>query len=139
MAVDVLLSRLSKVKQTGRDKWIACCPAHDDKNPSLTIRELDDGRILIHCFGGCGACDVVESLGLAMTDLFPERLGEFKHITHPFSAADALRALRRESAIVAIAAADAIEGKQSSQEDAERLAIAAGRIAEALEYTNDVA
>lgn len=138
MAIDVLLSRLSKVKQTGRDKWIACCPAHDDSTPSLTIRQLDDGRILIHDFGGCGACDVVESLGLTMTDLFPERLGEFKHIASPFSAADALRALTREAAIVALATADVVEGRQQSDEDAERLAIAAGRIAEALEYTNGI-
>jgi DNA primase len=134
MAVDALLSRLAKVKQTGRDKWIACCPAHDDRSPSLTIRALDDGRILVHCFSGCGACDVVESIGLAMTDLFPERLGEFKQIAQPFSAADALRALTRESAIVAIATADAIEGKQPSPEDAKRIELAAGRIAEALTY-----
>jgi DNA primase len=134
MAVDTLLSRLSKVKATGRDKWIACCPAHDDKSPSLTIRALDDGRILIHCFGGCGACDVVESVGLSMGDLFPERLGEFKQIAHPFTAADALRALTRESAIVAIATADAIEGRKPNPEDAKRLEIAAGRIAEALTY-----
>jgi DNA primase len=136
MAVDVLLSRLSKVKKTGRDKWQACCPAHEDKTPSLTIRELDDGRILIHCFGGCGACDVMDSLGLEMTELFPERLGEFKQIAQPFSAADALRALTRESAIVAIAAADAIEGKPQHPDDAQRIAVAAARIAEALEYVN---
>jgi DNA primase len=95
MAIDVLLSRLSKVKQTGQDKWLACCPSHGDKSPSLTIRLIDDGRILVHCFAGCGACDVVESVGLTMSELFPERLGEFKQVAQPFSAADALRAHSR--------------------------------------------
>jgi DNA primase len=133
MAIDVLLSRLAKVKQTGRDKWAACCPAHEDKTPSLVIRALDDGRILLHCFGGCEALDVVESLGLSMSELFPERLGEFKQIAHPFTAADALRALSRESAIVALSAADALDGKP---QDLDRIAKAAERIAEALEYVH---
>jgi DNA primase len=133
MAVDTLLSRLEGVKANGRDKWVACCPAHEDKNPSLVIRQLDDGRILLHCFGGCEALDVVEALGLSMTDLFPERLGELKQVAHPFSAADALRALSRESAIVAISAADALEGKP---QDLDRIAKAAERIAEALEYVH---
>lgn len=133
MAIDTILSRLSKVKRTGRDKWAACCPSHEDKTPSLVIRSLDDGRILLHCFGGCEALDVVEAMGLSMSELFPERLGEFKQIAHPFSAADALRALSRESAIVALSAADAIEGKP---QDLERIAKAAERIAEALEYVN---
>jgi DNA primase len=96
MAVEQLLSRLAKVKATGVFKWAACCPAHEDKNPSLVIRQLDDGRILLHCFGGCEALDVVEALGLSMTDLFPERLGELKQVAHPFSAADAFtRSLAR--------------------------------------------
>lgn len=133
MAIENLLSRLAKVKQTGRDKWAACCPAHEDKTPSLVIRALDDGRILLHCFGGCGALDVVEALGLSMSELFPERLGEFKQVAHPFSAADALRALSRESAIVALSAADALEGKP---QDLDRVAQAAERIAAALEYVS---
>lgn len=34
----VLLSTLDKVKQTRSDAWQACCPAHDDRSPSLNIR-----------------------------------------------------------------------------------------------------
>jgi len=52
MSATPVLDRLDKVKQTGPDRWIACCPAHDDKSPSLAVRELDDGRILLHDFGG---------------------------------------------------------------------------------------
>lgn len=132
--VNALLSRLDGVRRNGDDRWIARCPSHDDKNPSLTIRECTDGRILVHCFAGCGAVDVIQSLGLAMTDLFPERLGEFKPVRGPFSSWDALQALKTESAVIAIAASDCAEGKMNSQQTADRVALAAGRIATALEY-----
>ena len=57
MSIDTLLSRLYKVKKTGSGNWMACCPAHDDKNPSMTIAEKADGVILINCFAGCVTLD----------------------------------------------------------------------------------
>lgn len=80
--IDVLLSRLDKVRSTGNRKWQARCCAHEDKSPSLTITEKDDGRILIHCFAGCGAADVLAAIGLSLSDLFPERRGEFMSKPH---------------------------------------------------------
>ena len=74
MSVAVLVDRLDKVKDKGRDEFIACCPAHEDKSPSLTIKELPDGRILIHCFAGCSPLEIVNAVGLTMGDLFPEKL-----------------------------------------------------------------
>src|ERR1022692_2724231 len=41
--------------------WMAKCPAHDDKNPSLSIREVD-GKVLLHCQAGCGQREVIEAL-----------------------------------------------------------------------------
>jgi len=67
-----LISRIDRVKQSGNGRWIACCPSHDDKSPSLSIKELDDGRVLIHCFGGCTPFEVVESVGLNIVDLMPD-------------------------------------------------------------------
>lgn len=69
MNVQEFISNLEKVKQTDNG-WTALCPAHDDHNPSLSIGEGDDGRILLHCFAGCPVEDVVASLGLTMKDLF---------------------------------------------------------------------
>ncbi|HIK68234.1 MAG TPA: DNA primase, partial [Flavobacteriales bacterium] len=47
--INNLINRLDKVKQTGKDRYIARCPSHEDRSPSLAIREVDD-RVLIHCF-----------------------------------------------------------------------------------------
>lgn len=53
--------------------WTALCPAHGDQNPSLSIAEGDDGRVLIHCFSGCDITDVVAAIGLEVRDLFPRK------------------------------------------------------------------
>ena len=34
--------------------WSACCPAHDDRTPSLSLHDSDDGMALVHCHAGCG-------------------------------------------------------------------------------------
>jgi hypothetical protein len=135
MSVHDILPRLQKVKSTGPDRWIACCPAHQDRSPSLTIRALADGRVLMHCFSGCEVDDVLGAVGLSFGDLFPEPLTrEFLPKIHaPFSALEALQCLTAESAIVAIASSDVADGKPLSPTDANRVAVAAGRIASALE------
>ena len=65
-----LLSSLDAVKARGPHKWSAKCPAHADKSPSLSIREGDDGRLLVHCFAGCRVNDITAALGLRVADLF---------------------------------------------------------------------
>ena len=49
------------------------CPAHEDKNPSLSVSQGDKG-ILLHCHKGCPPEDIVAELGLKMADLFWEPL-----------------------------------------------------------------
>ena len=60
----LLLSQLSKVKPNGRGQYSACCPSHNDKSPSLVIRQTDDGKILLKCFAGCSAYEIVSAIGL---------------------------------------------------------------------------
>lgn len=72
-----VLARFRKVRQgrTGSDgvqQWTACCPAHDDKSPSLLIGLTSDGRWLFHCRAGCGGADVAAAVGLSLPDLFPK-------------------------------------------------------------------
>lgn len=134
MGVD-LLSRLSGVRSTGRDRWIAKCPAHDDRSPSMTVRLLPDGRVLLHCFAGCDTQAVLDAMGLTFGDLFPEPLTResLPRTRGGIGAHEALQCLRTESAIVAITASDVASGKALSAVDADRAATAAGRIASALE------
>lgn len=68
--VDVLLSRLSDVRETSSG-WVARCPAHADDTPSLSIAEAPSGAVLLHCFGGCPTTAVLAALGLEWRDLFP--------------------------------------------------------------------
>ena len=70
MIVDDLIARLDGVRRS-TNGWMARCPAHDDKHPSLSISEGDKG-LLIHCFSGCAAQDVCTALGINMRDLFYE-------------------------------------------------------------------
>ena len=91
--VDNLLSRLDKVRRSGPDSWMACCPAHEDKSASLSIRHDDDGKTLIHCFAGCSVHEVVGAIGLEISDLFPPRDHHGKPERRPFPAMDALRGI----------------------------------------------
>ncbi len=65
------LLRLEKVTRTGQG-YMACCPAHDDHVQSLSTRESDDGKILLKCHAGCQTELILEKIGLAWSDLFPE-------------------------------------------------------------------
>jgi len=52
-------------------KFTACCPAHDDKTPSLSVRLSDCGtRWILKCWAGCENRNIVAALGLKMSDLF---------------------------------------------------------------------
>ncbi|MDR0701226.1 MAG: hypothetical protein LBF61_02265 [Azoarcus sp.] len=133
MIVDVILSRLEKVKRTGAGTWIARCPAHDDRSPSLSIRETGDGRVLLHCFAGCDVSEVLSAMGLSLGDLFPD---SFEHSTRrgerrPFPAADVLRCIAFEAVIVVMAAASLRAGEALTPERFERLVAACGRIQKA--------
>ena len=43
--------------------WMARCPAHDDRNPSLSLCDTNDGKILVHCHAGCDQRTVIAALG----------------------------------------------------------------------------
>ena len=91
--VERLLAVLDKVRNRGDSSWMACCPAHNDKNPSLSIKETKDGDVLLHCFAGCGVDDVVAALGLEMSDLFSKQAIMVSSTHNTFTAEDVLVAL----------------------------------------------
>lgn len=136
--IDDLLSRLEKVRSTGAGRWVARCPAHQDKTPSLAIRELPDGRILIHCFTGCSVDAVVSAIGLELSDLFPEDSRAIGHANpehRPFPAADVLRCLNLEALVVSAAARTILDGKTLNDDDQKRLMTAFRRIERAVELS----
>jgi hypothetical protein len=131
-----LLDRLGGVRPAGPGRWIARCPAHPDRTPSLSIRELEDGRVLVHDFCGCLVGDVLAALGLTMGDLFPRRLPEHSYpATHSrIPSRDLLEIISEETSVIAIVAADLLAKKPVSERDWQRLATAAARIHRARDY-----
>jgi hypothetical protein len=52
--------------------WQAFCPGHDDgRRRGLSIREAEDGKVLVHCHHGRPPEEVLAALGLSWADLFP--------------------------------------------------------------------
>jgi hypothetical protein len=72
VACSEFLSRLDGVRRVGDGRWIARCPAHDDHDPSLSIKETDSGVVLAHCHAGCAFGDVIAAVGLRVSDLMPD-------------------------------------------------------------------
>src|SRR5260370_32234856 len=70
-ALEQVLSQLKGVRTSMRG-WRACCPAHADRKPSLSIGLGEHGQVLLKCFTGCSLERIVEAMGLTMTDLFPD-------------------------------------------------------------------
>ena len=78
-AWSLLVDRLGTAtghKPRGTADTISCrCPAHPDKNPSLSAHLCRDGNILLRCFAGCAVEGIVAALGMEMRDLMPDDAG----------------------------------------------------------------
>lgn len=74
--MEQILSRLDKVRKQG-DRYVACCPVHGDKNPSMQIKDVGD-KILMYCFS-CQAKgpEIINALGLPMSLIFKENNPNF--------------------------------------------------------------
>ena len=69
MSPEALLARLSGVRRSGSG-WQALCPAHEDRNPSLSIG-VGNGKILVHCHAGCSVESICAALKIKISNLFP--------------------------------------------------------------------
>jgi len=134
MSAATLVDRLEGVKRLGVDRWLARCPAHDDKRASLAIRQLDDGRVLVHDFAGCSVVDVIAAVGLNFDSLFPPRPLDHRvrPERRPFPASDVLRAVDNEALIAATASSFIANGGTLADMDRARLLLAAQRISQAV-------
>ncbi|MGI8700370.1 MAG: AAA family ATPase [Nocardioidaceae bacterium] len=71
--VDALQTHDCGPRKSG-GSWSARCPAHEDRNPSLSLRQIE-GQALLYCHAGCATADVLAVLELSMRDLFDEPTG----------------------------------------------------------------
>lgn len=129
--LELLLARLEKVRQRHPGQYSACCPAHADKGPSLSVRETPDGSVLLHCFAGCGFNEIVSAVGLQPQDLFPPRERPSKgprRVAGLLTPSQALELLTREAHLVAVCAGILSEGRPLSTDDRNRLMQASGRV-----------
>ena len=132
--ITVMLGRLEKVTDRGDGQYSALCPAHEDKSPSLSIRETDD-RLLLHCFAGCHSTEIVAAVGLSLADLFNTPTNYVKPLPKQqrWNWRALLQTVGHESLVVAIAAGDMSKNITLSDDDKERLSEAVTRIRAAVE------
>lgn len=127
-----VLDRLRNVKPRGNGRWLAQCPGplhrNGDIHPSLSIGTGENGAVLLKCWVGCSAHDIVSAVGLDLADLFPPRESTGKPISRPWPAAQILAALLFEVEIVGLAASDLYAGKSLSTVDSERFKLAIERV-----------
>jgi hypothetical protein len=61
--LEFVLSGLERVRRSGTG-YMACCPVHEDRNPSLSVRIDDNGRVRLKCFAGCDRDEINAAVGL---------------------------------------------------------------------------
>lgn len=135
---DLLLDRLSGVKQTRPDRYQARCPAHDDKSPSLVITETSDGTLLIKCWAGCSADAIVGAVGLELRDLFPPKFNGQEHRASKlprYSASEVVKTVIMEATILTLGYQALQRGEALSFGDSSRVDLAIGTIDNLREVT----
>ena len=73
--LDIVIEALESCGSSWRasgSSVMAQCPAHDDNDPSLSVSESDDGKVLLYCQAGCDTGLVLDALGLDWPDLFAD-------------------------------------------------------------------
>jgi hypothetical protein len=129
--IELVLRGLSGVRQRQPGQWSARCPAHEDRGPSLSVRETSDKAVLLHCFAGCTVHDITALLGLDMADLYSprdSRPGEPKRPPRLLTTGQALGLLRQEAMLTFVAASNLSRGMTLTDQDRARLLTAVGRI-----------
>lgn len=129
MTGEELVSRLQGVRRTGPHSWVAKCPAHEDKSPSLTVSEKEPEKLLCYCHAQCGIEAITAALGLEVSELFPPRLTEHQpRDRRPYPAADVLRAMADEALVLSVFIHDLDFAVPLKQDDIDRAQLAAARI-----------
>lgn len=130
--IEDLLSRLDKVRKIS-DGYIACCPAHDDKSPSLAITERS-GKILLNCFAGCDPEAILAAIHLRWRDLFSDAMDSSRnamsnHVGHMMrKRMREFDPLELDRAVLVYANAVWDQGRELGVEDMARVKLAVERL-----------
>lgn len=134
LPINKLLSKLQKVTakkptKDGLNQWQALCPAHADKSPSLTITECTDNTVLLKCWSGCTASEIVRALGLELKDLFKYKpTHKQANNNQRLKKRPSKQAIQHEKLIVSIAKASLNKGQQLTNTDQHRYQLALQRL-----------
>ena len=79
--IDSVLSHFKGVRKS-TNGWTACCPAHQDRHPSLSIGVGKDRRILLKCHAGCTFESIVQAAHLSISDVFPASAFDPSRLPH---------------------------------------------------------
>ncbi len=129
-----LLQRLDAVQKSGNG-WRARCPACGGRSRKLSVAERE-GRVLLHCFGGCQAVEVLQAVGLTWADIMPPRYWpespeerrQARRAIQESGWASALTVLGLEATVVLLAGRQLARWQCLSEADDKRLAEAVDRI-----------
>lgn len=136
MIAERVINRLTRVKQTAKDRWVASCPTavhrHGDRSRGLSIREVQD-RVLIFCHAGCGAAEVLDAIGLSLGDLYDRRPDAHREApnTLRLPATDLLVILDHEISVAVLILGDIVRTRAANESQVGRLCLAAARIGKA--------
>jgi hypothetical protein len=75
--LDLVLARLQGVRRNGHG-YESPCPACGDRKTHLSVREAEDGKVLVKCFKDCLLEDILDAIGLEKRDLFPQPAADFR-------------------------------------------------------------
>ena len=135
--IENFLSKLDGVKERGHTQYLSRCPAHDDRSPSLSIKETPDGTLLVKCWSGCSVLEIVNAVGLELKDLFPQQNIPLHKSQKPrWNPRDLLKLLNREMTITVAAAGQLSQGIDLTEQDKKRLYQSYVRVSEILEAAN---
>jgi len=143
MSIENLLSRLQNVRRRGKqNQWMASCPCHVDKTPSLSIAD-NAGKILLHCFSQqCTPSEICDTIGMDIADLFPPSDDYGASKPHQrrghYDSPQVLEALAFEVLVASVILNDLMKNGSLLQVNLDRLFVANERINAALEYTRRI-
>jgi len=126
----MLAERLHNVKALRAGNYAAGCPCCQSKRGRpLSVRALDDGRVLLHPFCGCTTEDVLAAIGLSLGDLFEKPLAHhLAPVRNRVPASDRLELIDHEVLVASLILQDVLHEKTLDTDQWSRLAQAAARI-----------